>query len=184
MLSQTKPVIDLRAYSHDIDFSGDFIEGRSRFHYTDPYPPLATLLAVTEQPNGSWEARRESPGGGMSKRCATRKEAIEKLLEDLSVSYRFWDDKVAMRKAGDITPDGQPVIRSGATHYTIGPENTRYPVRGFAGRRFRFQLLDSEEIVESTNVWYQGRIPREFAKALPDNAIEYRVAPSISGMVR
>ena len=39
--------------------------------------------------------------------------------------------------------------------------------RGFAGRRFKIRMLGGK-IIETTNLWHQGRIPDEFYRS--DNA--------------
>lgn len=60
----------------------------------------------------------------------------------------------------------------------IGQEptsGTPRDVLGHAGRLFHFTMLATGEIVESQNVWYQGRIPVEYRSLLPDNAT---VAPN------
>lgn len=57
---------------------------------------------------------------------------------------------------------------------TDNPRRTWYGRNGgsgFGGALFRFRLLATGEVIESNNVWYQGRIPDEYRDVMPDNAI-------------
>lgn len=53
------------------------------------------------------------------------------------------------------------------THY-----RDRGPAKGggYGGRLFRYRLIsDPEKVVETRNMWYQGKIPSQFE--IPDNAV-------------
>lgn len=51
--------------------------------------------------------------------------------------------------------------------YHAAPEHDNSGFRGFGGRRFKIRML-SGKIIETTNLWHQGRIPDEFYRS--DNA--------------
>lgn len=53
-------------------------------------------------------------------------------------------------------------------HYMIG-ENYPEPFKGFGGRDFSINFHDGRKI-KTSNLWYQGEIPKRFKKLLPDNA--------------
>ena len=54
----------------------------------------------------------------------------------------------------------------GGTHYMLGNSS----IKGFAGAKFTIKFF-SGRIVETSNLWRQGRIPEHFRSALPDNAV-------------
>lgn len=81
----------------------------------------------------------------------------------------FWSEKVAWLNNGNITEDGQKVVRAEGNHFVIGPENSDLFFRGFGGSKFKFRFHNGEEIT-STNVWFQGGIPYELKDILTDNA--------------
>lgn len=54
-------------------------------------------------------------------------------------------------------------------HYWIGDENVEC-CRGFGGDKFVIRFKDGKEVT-TTNLWYQGAIPKHFQKILPDNAV-------------
>jgi hypothetical protein len=90
--------------------------------------------------------------------------------EQAAFLVSFWEEKVAWRKAGDVTPDGRPVIRAGGFHHILGDERAEPAWRGNCGRRYAFEMLDDGRTVETTDLWDQGEIPPQFRDALPDNA--------------
>jgi len=53
--------------------------------------------------------------------------------------------------------------------YAVGPEDSpRGCFRGFDGRRFTIRMFATGEVVTTTNLWHQGRVP-DFARPdLPD----------------
>ena len=57
----------------------------------------------------------------------------------------------------------------GGECYAVGPEDApRGCFRGFDGRRFTIRMFATGEVVTTTNLWHQGRVP-DFARAmLPD----------------
>jgi hypothetical protein len=59
-------------------------------------------------------------------------------------------------------------VRISGIHYWIEDEDAK-GFRGFDGTRYVIRFLDGRERT-TTNLWYQGKIPAEFAAYLPDNA--------------
>jgi hypothetical protein len=166
------------------------------FTKRDRHPKYGELLAP-EKPNtvegynevyelgGLFFAYSESYSGGASRSVGhrTQDEAVADLEESAQSHRNFWDEKVEWRKAGDRCPQiGEPqgarVIRAGHMHYVIGVElrddQKRHPDAraslGHGGRKFVFRMLDTGEVITSTNVWSQGEIPAEYWVRLPDNA--------------
>jgi hypothetical protein len=147
-------------------------------------PNLGKSVAVLCSPL-AWFTRRETSGGGQgSVAYSSRALAEYRLAIEIWRSAMFWEAKIAWRHNDDMTTvprhrrrtDSQErVIRCNGNHYTIGPEppslrHIDQSLLGHGGARFRFRLLDSGEIIESHNVWHQGRIPVEYRRLLPDNA--------------
>lgn len=69
---------------------------------------------------------------------------------------RFWME----------TLDEKAIIINGKC-YHVGNENSTSCFRGFGGAKYKIQL-NNGKIIETTNLWSNGIIPKEFAK--PDNA--------------
>lgn len=68
------------------------------------------------------------------------------------------------------TDTNQLIIDSKA--YYIGDENTSNVMRGFDGQLFFIKITTdySEQIIKTTNLWYQGELPEAWKKLMPDNA--------------
>lgn len=60
-------------------------------------------------------------------------------------------------------------VRVKGEHFLIEPESSDFPMRGFGGGRFLIHFKDGR-LVETTNLWSQGKIPEELRKRIPDNA--------------
>lgn len=86
----------------------------------------------------------------------------------LCVTCDFWWDKVEWRANGDITEDGDRVVRVHNNHYVIHQDVT-YGPQGFGGRKHVIKF-DSGEEVTTHNLWHQGEIPKWFRESLPNNA--------------
>ena len=82
------------------------------------------------------------------------------ICSDKCFHINFWN-KIVAEKDRHVFIDGES--------YSIGDENDDSPFRGFAGRHFKIKF-DTGKIVETTNLWYQGTIPKEFRDILKDNA--------------
>ena len=57
----------------------------------------------------------------------------------------------------------------GGVHFSIGDEIDG-PFRGHGGRKFIIQFFDGR-VIETTNLWFQGKIDDRFRERLPDNAV-------------
>jgi hypothetical protein len=79
----------------------------------------------------------------------------------LCFTCNFWDE---------LTTQASKTIRIEGTHYMNGP-NAKKPHKynGFAGRKFTIKM-NSGEIIETCDLWYQGEIPTRFRDKMPDNA--------------
>ena len=78
----------------------------------------------------------------------------------------FWFEKIEALKEFEkafIIIDGKC--------YKKGDEDTSIYFKGFDGRLFKFRFLDEDTIIESTNMWYNGIIPKKFREQLQDNAV-------------
>lgn len=64
--------------------------------------------------------------------------------------------------------DDKAIIVNGHCYHTAD-ENTSSPFRGFGGTKFKIRFLKDGRTIETTNLWSQGEIPKEYA--VPDNAI-------------
>lgn len=81
-------------------------------------------------------------------------------IKMLCFSCLFWKSKTTIR-------DRPNVVRIDGDHFIIGPESDKY--KGFGGDEFTIKFFDSR-VITTTNLWYQGKIPEHFRKALEDNA--------------
>lgn len=81
----------------------------------------------------------------------------------------FWAEQIAGR-SNAVVIDGD--------HYRIEPEpGPREPqMRGHSGRLFRIRFREDGRVVETRNLWHQGKIPPPWREQLPDNA-EFIKAP-------
>jgi hypothetical protein len=113
--------------------------------------------------------------------CKICKEEIEFNFDERTVaelrqkrlcfSCQFWDEKVLMRK----NHDPNAVVISGQ-HYYIGKEEQtlKYEMRGFGGQEFKIKFTAGKrkgQIVTTTNLWFNGKIPEHFRDKLTDNAV-------------
>lgn len=93
------------------------------------------------------------------------KETNERLWEaKLCYTCDFWMARVPFA----AHPNS---VRINRNHYIIGndePHNRH--ARGFGGAKFTIKFHDGR-IVETTNLWHQGKIPPRFLDLLPDNAV-------------
>lgn len=87
----------------------------------------------------------------------------------------FWMEKMEM---SDEDEDRRVIVNG--QHYRLGNGDTG-PFKGFGDKKFTISFLDGR-IVESRNLWCQGKIPDRFRKLLPDNALfETQTTHSIKG---
>lgn len=85
------------------------------------------------------------------------------LRNNLCFSCTFWTNiKEEYDKGDKIIIDGKA--------YHISDEKSTSFFRGFGGTQFVIQRLDTNEIIITTNLWHNGKIPDRFKNQLPDNA--------------
>lgn len=83
------------------------------------------------------------------------------LEQNVCFSCAFWLNKI------DAMETERLLIVNHQMYY-IAPEDVNGPFRGFGGIKFVF--VKNGELIESTNVWFNGDIPKRFWDRLPDNA--------------
>jgi len=86
----------------------------------------------------------------------------ESYLDENCFDCSFWLKKITMPE----DDKNRRVIVAGQ-HYMVGT-NTSGP-RGFGGSRYTIHFNDGRT-VETSNLWHQGEIPKQFKNRLPDNA--------------
>jgi len=84
--------------------------------------------------------------------------------KNMCFSCNIWDNRVR-----EVLASTRKMIVNG--YFYTASEDTGGYFRGHGGRKFTFERLDTGEIVESTNVWSGGRIPKIWRDRLPDNAV-------------
>lgn len=73
-------------------------------------------------------------------------------------TLEFWSEKISTRNDPDVAIiDGN--------HYIIGGELNK----GFGGRKFTIKFMDGR-VVETCDLWHQGKIPESYREVLSDNA--------------
>lgn len=77
----------------------------------------------------------------------------------------YWSKKI---KAKEIDTYRFPII-NGIMYY-IGEEDAKEEMRGFAGRKFMIIFKDGT-IIKTTNLWENGKIPKQFHAAISDDAV-------------
>lgn len=73
---------------------------------------------------------------------------------------KFWND-IVTEKDEHIIVDG--------TCYAI-PHDAVNWFHGFGGRRFKIKMLDTGDVIETNNLWCQGKVPEEYRHLLPNTA--------------
>ncbi len=86
------------------------------------------------------------------------------IREQLCFSCYHWQERY---NYDQLQPKKAAVIDG--THYYIGDENSKSHFRGFGGAKFQIQFNDGK-VVETTNLWCQGKVPPEWRNKFPDNA--------------
>jgi len=102
--------------------------------------------------------------------CVICKKEVEKskysgkvLCSSECFTTNFWNEKVTIAERDDVA-------RINGGHYTVCKENSNSHFKGFGGAKFIIKF-NNGRIVTTRNLWYQGIIPKEFRKRLPDNAM-------------
>ena len=76
----------------------------------------------------------------------------------------FWREKTKPE-----VRDALNTIRADGVHYTIEDEYSQDSFRGYSGSKWIIRL-STGEVVVTTNLWHQGKIPGVFKDQLPNNA--------------
>ena len=93
------------------------------------------------------------------------------LARQLCFKCNFWINVV------EDDHDGRGIILDGV-HYRDGGRTLRASeANGFGGAEWRLRLT-SGALVETNNLWCQGRVPDHFRDRLPDNAVRERAHPT------
>lgn len=90
-------------------------------------------------------------------------------LDGFCFTCRFWQEKVEWNSGSDRQRKPENLARIAGRHYVIHPDTGKMSWRGFGGQKFKIKFHDGR-IVETTNLWHQGEIPKNFRDELPDNA--------------
>jgi hypothetical protein len=84
----------------------------------------------------------------------------------------FWGEKLQWKLNGDLTDDGDKVVRVNGNHYVLAADTGNF--KGHGGREFDVEFTDGPhkgERMKCRNVWAQGKIPEDYKDVLPDNAV-------------
>ncbi len=88
----------------------------------------------------------------------------ESYIGNLCFDCSFWTKKIEMSEEDEAR---RVIVNN--QHYRLGSNNSG-PFRGFGGRKFTVLFHDGR-IVETSNLFHQGEIPKRFKKYFPDNAV-------------
>lgn len=77
----------------------------------------------------------------------------------------YWIEKVSSYQNN---PDKFVAI-DGSLYY-IDDEDSISSFRGFDGIKFVIKMKDSGKVIVTTNLWFNGEIPKELRNQIPDNA--------------
>ncbi len=94
------------------------------------------------------------------------------LMNKKGFDYLFWKKYIDAKENGDLTENNLKTVRINGSHYVIGGENSS-GFSGHGGARFVIEFIDGPhkgQIIETTNLWHQGGINKEYIDQLPDNA--------------
>lgn len=106
--------------------------------------------------NGILDKRCVECGGYIKTTYGNKKSLIEK---QLCFKCELWDSRFRKMRVTDVIINGN--------FYGIGNENA-VGTRGFGGKKF---VIEKDgEIIETTNLWHGGDIPKHFRDRLVDNA--------------
>lgn len=84
--------------------------------------------------------------------------------EEAERHRQFWEEIV---REDERFPE-RAIIVDGA-HFSVGPEDCDRKMKGYGGTLFEIHFFDGR-VIQTTNLNYQGAIPKEFADRLADNA--------------
>jgi hypothetical protein len=87
--------------------------------------------------------------------------------KDLLLAEECFDCNYWMKRVRGEYGRTQTIVEG--VMYQIGREDA-VGMRGFDGQNWNIKFNDGR-IIHTTNLWYNGRIPKKFKDRLPDNAI-------------
>lgn len=96
--------------------------------------------------------------GCISTNYSNAKELID---NQLCFSCLFWNQVLSENKKNQFIINGNI--------YTKSDNKLQYP-KGFGGRGFKIQRLDTNEIIETDNLWHRGEMTRWYKFDNPDDA--------------
>lgn len=113
-------------------------------------------------------------GGGVSMNCkkcgeqdfkTTYLEPIktEMINQSLCFDCHFWTQRVDNKNSPT-----QATIK-GAVYQIARETGVKGEWKGFGGRKFRIRFFDGR-VLETTNLWHNGKVPPHFRDELQDNA--------------
>jgi hypothetical protein len=111
--------------------------------------------------------KAKEPGFFLCKICGRADSPVNwtkgSLENGLCLSCSIW---TRIKKAYDR---GRKVVIDGRV-YHVSNENDPSHFRGFGGRKFKIEMIETGRIIDTTNLWHNGTIPDRFRKGMPDNA--------------
>lgn len=87
-----------------------------------------------------------------------------KILTETNICFAcwFWSMVLEENKKTQFIIDGNI--------YTVLANNKNEYTKGFSGRKFKIQKLETGEIIETDNLWHRGKMIKPFRINNPDNA--------------
>lgn len=86
------------------------------------------------------------------------------LTRQLCFACNFWTNVIHEDR------DGLGIVLDGVHHRDGGRTRRATEANGFGGAEWRLRLANGK-LVDTNNLWCQGRVPEHFRDRLPDNAI-------------
>lgn len=75
----------------------------------------------------------------------------------------YWENKIKEKNDNTVIIDG--------CMFYIDDEDEKDKFRGFGGISFKIKMFGEEKVLETKNLWYNGKIPMEYRNELKDNAV-------------
>lgn len=96
-------------------------------------------------------------------------QGFQNIRKDYCFSCNFWTDIfLDFNKNDDVyrfVIDKHHYKTNKNKHFRKGGRDS-----GFGGRKFLIKINETQEIIETCNLWHQGEVPIHFLHKLPDNA--------------
>lgn len=105
--------------------------------------------------------------------AAYHRVVVDELVTfELCFKCNFW------RKLIDSKDEPNHFVIDGHHYIALPRQDSRSSrLLGYSGREFVIRRLDSDELIDTNNLWHQGEIPERFRNQLPDTA-EFISAPA------